>query len=170
MTQPTHTHRASGGRYREQSQHQGSGPLEGQWLVIYEDLDKGIISGTTQADWTQNWREVAPDDCSICMGSGHDHIKGNRDKPCGHCFGLGKVLEDGETPADRWELATVATGIIQRQQEELLNLRRIAHNPAVQSLLEEQKLQAIEDSMGRQEQAWRSGKGYGPGGQRITGD
>ena len=168
--QPTHTHRERGGRYQEVAQHQGTESLDGQWLVIYQDLDKGIQSATTQADWLANWRELAPDDCPICMGTGHDHIKGNKDRPCGHCYGLGKVLENGYEPAEMWDLATVATSIIQRQQEELLNLRRIASNPAVQALLDQEHRQAIEESTARNEQAWRNGKGHGPGGQRYTGD
>lgn len=170
MTQPTHTHRESGGKFNEVAQHQGTGPLEGQWLVIYQDLDKEIQSATTQADWLANWREVDPDDCTICMGTGHDHIKGNKANPCGHCYGLGKVREDGEAPLDGWELATVATKIITRQEHELRNLRRIAQNPAVQALIDQQRQHAIDESTARSEQEWRRGKGHGPGGQRHTGD
>lgn len=170
MTQPTHTHRASGGKYAELQQHEGAGPLAGQWLVIYEDLGKGIQSVTTQADWLTNYREIKPGDCTICMGTGHDHIKGNKQKPCGHCYGLGKVREDGEAPKEMWELATVATKIITRQEHELCNLRRIAQNPAVQALIEQQRQHAIDESTSRQEQEWRRGKGHGPGGQRHTGD
>lgn len=170
MTQPTHTHRESGGKFNEIAQHQGTGPLEGQWLVIYHDLDKGIQSATTQADWVKNWREIAPDDCTVCMGTGYDHIKRNKANPCGHCYGLGKVQEDGERATEMWGIATVATGIIERQLGELRNLRRIAQNPAVQALIEEQRQQAVENSMARNEQEWRSGKGFGPHGQRHTGD
>lgn len=170
MTQPTHTHRESGGKFNELAQHQGTGPLEGQWVVIFHDLEEGFQMATTQDYWVQNWREIAPDDCTVCMGTGHDHIKNNKEMPCGGCYGLGKVRENGETPADRWELANVATGIIQRQQEELLNLRRIASNPAVQALLDQDRQQAMEDSMARDEQKWRDGRGHGPGGQRYTAD
>lgn len=170
MTQPTHTHRENGGKYAELQQHQGTGPLEGQWLIIYEDLDKGIQSGTTQDDWMQNWRPLLIDDCPVCLGSGHDHIKGNKDRPCGHCYGLGKVRTDGEAATDMWELATVAADIITRQEHELRNLRRIAQNPAVQALLEQQRQHAIDESTARQEQEWRRGKGFGPGGQRHTAD
>ncbi|MGQ7253930.1 hypothetical protein [Vreelandella titanicae] len=170
MTQPTHTHRENGGKYAELQQHQGTGPLEGQWLIIYEDLDKGIQSGTTQDDWMQNWRPLLIDDCPVCLGSGHDHIKGNKDRPCGHCYGLGKVRTDGEAATDMWELATVAADIITRQEHELRNLRRIAQNPAVQALIEQQRQQAIDESTARQEQEWRRGKGHGPHGQRHTGD
>lgn len=168
--QPTHTHRESGGKFHEVAQHQGTGPLEGSWLIIYEDLDKGIQSATTQEDWLNNWRPLLIDDCPVCLGSGHDHIKGNKDRPCGHCYGLGKVRADSEAATDMWELATVATGIIERQLGELRNLRRIAQNPAVQALLEEQQRLAVENSMARQEQEWRSTPGHGPGGQRYTGD
>ena len=170
MNQPTHTHRETGGKYAELQQHMGSGPLEGQWLIIYEDLDKGIQSGTTQDDWMKNWRPLQIDDCTVCLGSGHDHIKGNKDRPCGHCYGLGKVRVDGEAATDMWELATVATGMIKRLEHELLNLRRLADNPAVQALIEQQRQQAIDDSTARQEQEWRRGKGHGPHGQRHTGD
>ena len=170
MTQPTHTHRELGGKYIELQQHEGAGPLVGQWLVIYEDLSKGIQSATTQADWMRNWRAVAPDDCTVCMGTGTDHIKGNAANPCGHCYGLGKVREDGQAPAELWELATIAGGIIQRQLEELLNLRRFANNPAVQDLIEREHQQAINDSIALNDQAWRNSSGYGPGGQRYTGD
>lgn len=170
MTQPTHTHKTNGGRYVQTGEQMGGGALEGQLLIFYHDLGKDIASITTETDWRENWRSIAPDDCTICMGAGHDHIKGNRDKPCGGCYGLGKVRDDGETPADCWELAAVATGIIQRQQKELEELRKIANNPAVQALIEKQRKQTITDSMGRQCQEWAGGSGHGPGGQRYTGD
>ncbi|CDG54524.1 MULTISPECIES: hypothetical protein [Halomonadaceae] len=168
--QPTHTHREAGGKFHEIAQHQGTGPLEGQWLVIFLDLIDGIQSATTQADWVQNWREIAPDDCTVCMGTGFDHIKNNKEMPCGGCYGLGKVLETGEAPKEMWELATVATTIITRQEHELRSLRRIAQNPAVQALIEQQRQHAIDESTARQEQEWRRGKGHGPHGQRHTGD
>lgn len=170
MTQPTHTHRESGGKFNEVAQHQGTGPLEGQWIVIFHDLKEGFQMATTQADWVQNWREIAPDDCTVCMGTGHDHIKNNKEMPCGGCYGLGKVLETGEAPKEMWELATVATTIITRQEHELRNLRRIAQNPAVQALIDQQRQHAIDESTARKEQEWRAGKGFGPGGQRHTGD
>lgn len=171
MTQPTHTHRERGGKYQEIAQHQGAGAdLEGKWLVLYRDLDKGIDSITNLDEWESQWKEVAADDCPICLGAGHDQIKGNRDKPCGGCYGLGKVLETGEAPTEMWELATVATTIIARQEHELRNLRRIAQNPAVQALIEQQRQHAIDESTARQEQEWRSTPGHGHGGQRYTGD
>lgn len=170
MTQPTHTHRESGGKFNEVAQHQGTGPLEGQWIVIFHDLKEGFQIATTQADWVQNWREIAPDDCTVCMGTGYDHIKNNKEMPCGGCYGLGKVLETGETPTDMWELATVATNIIERQKKELGRLRQIESHPDVQALIEQERQQAMDDSVARQEQQWRNGKGHGPGGQRHTGD
>lgn len=166
MTQTTHTHKTNGGRYAQTGEQMGGGALEGHLLVFYHDLDKDISSITTETDWRQNWRPVAPDDCTVCMGTGHDHIKGNKDKPCGHCYGLGKVRDDGVAPADRWDLATVANGIIKRQQIELAQLRPIAGDPEVQALLHQRQ----QDAIGKSEQAWREGRGHGHGGQRHTGD
>lgn len=173
MTQqpkPTHTHRESGGKYAELQQHQGTGSLEGHWLIVYEDLDKGVQSVTTQDDWLSSWRAIAPDDCMVCMGTGTDHIKGNKDRPCGHCYGLGKVRADGEAATDMWELATVATDIIHSQRAHIAQLSAIAENPAVQALIDQQRQQVITDSVGRQYQEWSDGHGHGPGGQRYTGD
>jgi len=172
--QPTHTHLESGGKFAELQQHQGTGPLEGHWLVVYEDLDKGIQSATTQDDWLNHWRPLHPDDCPVCLGSGHDHIKGNKDRPCGHCFGLGKVRVDGEAATDLWELAAVATGIIQRQQAKLTKQRQQLAMPEVKEALQAAEMQriadSVTDSVARQEQQWRDGNGHGPGGQRYTGD
>ncbi|WP_027967287.1 hypothetical protein [Halomonas halocynthiae] len=170
MTQPTHTHRAHGGRFAQVASHAGTGPLDGQTLVIYHDLDKDVQSATTVDDWNSSWRPIAPNDCSVCLGTGHDQIKGDKRQPCGGCYGLGKVRDDGETPADCWELAAVATGIIQRQKKELDELRQFANNPAVQALIEQQRQQTITDSMGKQYQEWAGGSGHGPGGKRYTGD
>ncbi|WP_237673787.1 hypothetical protein [Vreelandella profundi] len=169
--QPTHTHRESGGKYQEIAQHQGSGAyLEGRWLVLYRDLDKGIDSITNLDEWESQWKEVAPDDCPICVGAGHDQLKGNRDKPCGGCYGLGKVRKDGQTPADMWELSDVAYRIIQLQQNELEDLRKVAAHPGVMDLIKRERQDAIDESTARQEQEWRRGKGHGPHGQRHTGD
>ena len=118
----------------------------------------------------EDYPDAEPDDCTVCMGTGYDHIKNNKEMPCGGCYGLGKVREDGEAPAEMWELATVATKIITRQEHELRNLRRIAQNPAVQALIDQQRQHAIDESTARQEQEWRRGKGHGPHGQRHTGD
>lgn len=68
------------------------------------------------------------------------------------------------------ELATLATGIIKRQLDELRILRRIAQNPAIQALIDEQRQEGTDDSTARQERKWHNGKGSGPGGQRHTGD
>lgn len=168
--QPTHTHRERGGKYAQLQQHMGAGPLEGNWLIVYEDLEKDIQSATTQDDWLSNWRPLLTDDCPVCLGTGHDHIKGNKDRPCGHCYGLGKVRVDGEAATDLWELATVATGIIERQQAELIKQRQQLAMPEVKEALQAAEMQRITDSVARQEQEWRNGRGHGPGGQRYTGD
>lgn len=170
MTQPTHTHRTLGGKYAELAQHEGAGALTGHWLVIYEDLAKGIQSATTQDDWIEQWRPLERDDCPLCLGAGTDPIKGDKSKPCGHCYGLGNVMDTGERPSDQWELAEVATGIIQRQRVEVAQLRAIADHPGVRELVERERQQRIEDSMACNEQAWRDSQGHGPGGQRFTGD
>lgn len=174
MTKPTHTHVTHGGRYVEVSEHAGTGPLEGQQLVIYHDLDRDVQSATTADDWRQHWRPIAPDDCPVCLGTGTDQIKGNKQRPCGGCYGLGRVKADGETPADLWQLATVATRIITGLQSELSlavrQLKAIHAAPGVNEALEAHLQHAISDSTARQEQKWRDGNGHGPGGRRHTGD
>ncbi len=116
MSTIIHTHRECGGKFQEIARHQGAGTgLYGKWLVRYRDLDKGTESITNLQEWETQWRTLLANGCPICLGAGHDHIKGNRDKPCGGCYGLGKVRDDGGTPADCWEVPTVATGTIQRQ-------------------------------------------------------
>ncbi|MBW5802241.1 hypothetical protein, partial [Halomonas elongata] len=172
MTKPTHTHRQDGGRYAKASEHTGTGALEGQRLVIYHDLDKDVTSATTLDDWRQQWRPLETDDCPICMGTGRDSIKGNKRQPCGGCYGLGKVRKDGETPQDMWELGEVATGIIQRQQRVIEQRDQVLAFPEVQEALQARKKrqqQPSNDSVVRQEQEWRKGRGHGPGGQRYTG-
>ncbi|WP_447556386.1 hypothetical protein [Vreelandella sp. EE22] len=170
MTQPTHTHRAQGGGYKEIQQYQGTGPLAGQWLVAYSDLIKGVDSVTTQTDWTTHWRELRPDDCSVCYGTGRDHIKGNPDKPCGGCYGLGRVCNDGQPPADMWALSDIAWDMIMQLQNEVENLRVIAECPGVLELVERERQQRLNDSIAQKEQEWAQGQGFGPGGQRYTGD
>lgn len=173
MTKPTHTHREHGGRWQAVNSYSGSGPLEGQSVVVLHDIDKDVTSVTTYQDWSDNWRPIATDDCPVCLGSGHDQIKGRKDKPCGGCFGLGKVREDGETPGDRWELAEVAGRIIQRQARMLEQRDQVLDFPEVRKVLAERKRQQkerIDDSIAEQEQKWRDGKGRGPRGQRHTGD
>ncbi len=169
MSKPSHTHKEHGGRWAAINSHPGAGPLEGQEVVILHDLDKDITSVTTYQDWHDNWRPIAADDCPVCLGSGHDQIKGAKDKPCGGCFGLGKVRQDGETPADRWQLADVALGCIQRQQQELDRLRQLAALPEVRAIIEARRKAQGEDWVQR-EQEWRAGPGRGHGGRRHTGD
>lgn len=170
MTKPTHTHRTQGGRYVEVSQHAGAGPLEGQQLVIYHDLGRDVQSATTADDWRLHWRTIAQDDCPVCMGAGTDQIKGNKAKPCGGCYGLGKVRTDGETPADMWELAEVAERIIIALENDVKDMTEHLALPGVMDLIKRQRQQMIDDSTARQEQEWRDGKGRGPGGRRHVGD
>ncbi|WP_252109096.1 MULTISPECIES: hypothetical protein [unclassified Halomonas] len=170
MTQPTHTHRTLAGKYAELAQHQGAGALEGHWLVIYEDLDKGIQSATTQSDWLEQWRLLEKDDCPLCMGTGTDPIKGNKYKPCGHCYGLGKVTATGEPASDLWSLSDIAADIIRRQRAELEQLRAIADYPGVREWAERERQKRIDDGIAQQEQEWRGKPGHGHGGQRYTGD
>ena len=165
----SHTHRQHGGRYALVSESTGTGPLEGQTLVVYHDLDRDVQSVTTLDDWQQHWRAIDTDDCPVCLGAGTDQIKGNTSKPCGACFGLGKVKADGETPSDRWELADIANGIIKRQQTELQRLRQLTAVPEIQQAICKYRDTAGGDWM-HDEQEWRAGPGRGPGGRRYTGD
>lgn len=163
---PTHTHRAHGGRFALVSEHHGGGALAGQQLVIYADLDKDVHSATTAEDWRQHWRAIEPDDCTVCLGSGTDSIKGNKQRPCGGCYGLGKVQANGETPTELWQLAEVAAGVIARRVGERDAARRQLADPAVRAVIQRQQ----QDETTRREQEWRAGPGYGHGGQRHTGD
>ena len=167
---PTHTHRQHGGRYALVSESTGTGPLEGQTLVVYHDLDRDVQSVTTLDDWQQHWRAIDTDDCPVCLGAGTDQIKGNKSNPCGGCFGLGKVRQDGETPADRWEVADIALGLIRRQQQELAQRRQAMAMPEVREAIQAARERGQADTMGRQESEWRNSPGHGPGGQRYTGD
>ncbi|KGE78245.1 hypothetical protein [Halomonas salina] len=166
---PTHTHRQHGGRFAECSQYAGGGALEGQTLVAYRDLDKDVTSATTLDDWRQHWKPLDADDCTLCLGTGTDAIKGNKANPCGGCYGLGKVRKDGETPEDRWQLSDVALGIIQRQQQELGRLRQIAALPEVKQIVEKRRTEDRQAWV-EEEQNWRAGPGRGHGGRRHTGD
>nr|WP_300312855.1 hypothetical protein [Halomonas sp.] len=171
--QVTHTHRQLGGRFALVAEHAGTGALEGQGVAIYLDIDKDITSATTTDDWRQQWRPIAKDDCPVCLGTGTDQIKGNKRRPCGGCFGLGKVKGDGETPGDMWELATVATGIIQRQLQELGQLHEMVAQPELQSaiqVLQQRQHEAELNAIARSEQQWRNGQGRAAGGRRHTGD
>lgn len=167
---PTHTHATQGGRFAMVAHYNGDTSLDAQMIVVYRDLDHETDTATTAKDWETSWRAVAPDDCTVCLGSGTDQIKGNKGNPCGGCFGLGKVREDGETPADQWELAEIAGGIIKRQLQELEQRRRAMALPEVREALQAAKERQTTDSIAAQEQQWRAGRGYGPGGRRYTGD
>ncbi|WP_311949325.1 hypothetical protein [Halomonas piscis] len=167
---PTHTHRERGGRYALVAKHAGGGALTGQHLVIYHDLEKDVQSATTNDDWRQHWRAIAPDDCTVCQGSGTDQIKSNKTNPCGGCYGLGKVRTNGERPTDLWQLADVAAGIIAKRTAERDHAQRQIADPEIQAFVQNLRQQRIDDSIGRQEQEWRAGRGFGPGGQRHTGD
>lgn len=172
MTQPTHTHLQHGGRYAELSNYDGGGALEGHKLVVYRDLDRDVQSITTKDDWRQHWRPIAADDCTVCLGTGRDSIKGNKRQPCGGCYGLGKVRKDGETPATQWELAEVAIGMIQRQQHIIDQRDQVLAFPEVQEALQERKKRRQEEPPDwvQREQEWRAGGGRGHGGRRHTGD
>ncbi|MDN3525680.1 hypothetical protein QWY79_10435 [Halomonas sabkhae] len=173
MTRATHTHTQHGGRYAELNQFDGGGALEGQKLVAYRDLDKDVTSATTLDDWRQHWRPIAADDCTVCLGTGRDSIKGNKRQPCGGCYGLGKVRKDGETPQDMWQLAQVAQGIIQRQQKGIDQRDQVLAYPEVREALHERnkrRQQAGPEDWVQREQDWRAGDGRGHGGKRHTGD
>ncbi|RTR01978.1 hypothetical protein [Halomonas nitroreducens] len=165
-TKPTHTHRTQGGRFTLVALHHGTGALDGQRLALYRDLDREVESVALEGEWRQHWREIEKDDCTLCMGTGTDQIKGNKRQPCGGCYGLGKVRPDGETPTDMWQLADIAGRIIQRQQTALQRLHSLEAMPEVQELVKRRQDEAV----GRQEQQWRGGRGHGPNGQRRTGD
>ncbi len=170
---PTHTHKTRGGRFAMIAHYNGDTSLEAQQIVVYRDLDLEIDTATTSKDWETNWKPIATDDCTICLGSGTDQIKGNKHRPCGGCYGLGKVKQDGETPTDRWELAEVALGIIQRQQQELEQRRQTMALPGVMAALEahrRDRQRQQEDAVAEKERQWREGRGHGPGGARMTGD
>ena len=169
---PTHTHITHGGRFALVNESTGAGPLTGQALVIYHDLDRDVQSVTTSDDWRQHWRPVAADDCTICLGSGTDQIKGNKSQPCGGCFGLGKVRQDGETPEDRWQLADVALGIIRRQQRIIEQRDQVLAFPEVQEALKvrKEKKEKEPPDWVQREQQWRESGGRGHGGRRHVGD
>lgn len=172
MTQPTHTHKTQGGRWAALGSHTGTGPLEGHEVVILKDIDKDITSVTTYEDWHGNWKPIAADDCTLCLGSGRDAIKGNKANPCGGCFGLGKVKANGEKPADEWQLADVALGIIQRQARIIEQRDQVLAFPEVAEVLKARKERQQKEPPGwvQREQAWREGSGCGHGGRRQTGD
>lgn len=169
MSSTTHTHRAQGGRFALVAETPGSGPLDGQMLMTYHDLDKDVHSVTTADDWRQHWRPIAPDDCTVCLGTGHDQIKGNKRQPCGGCYGLGKVKEDGSAPSELWDLADVARRIIGQQALELIELRNIVQLTEVQGFLHKRHAESEKRGL-QKEREWREGPGHGPGGKRYSGD
>lgn len=163
---PTHTHAHHGGRYTWLAELAGGGSMAGKAVVTYHDLGKDLPCAVDAEEWHQHWLPIAPDDCRVCLGAGTDQIKGNKDNPCGGCYGLGKVRPDGETPTELWELADIADAIIQRLRNERDEAQRQLSDGDVQALLKRK----TEDATTRHEQQWRAGRGYGPGGQRMTGD
>ncbi|MBB3142770.1 hypothetical protein [Halomonas organivorans] len=172
MTQPTHTHRQHGGRFAMLAHYNGDTALEAQMIVIYRDLDREIETATTAKDWEQNWKPIAADDCTLCLGTGTDAIKGNKRQPCGGCFGLGKVMKDGERPNDYWQIAEVALGIIQRQQRIIEQRDQVLAFPEVQEVLQQRKARQEKEPAEwvQREQEWRESGGRGHGGRRHTGD
>ncbi|MBB3142231.1 hypothetical protein [Halomonas organivorans] len=172
MNQPTHTHKFQGGRFALITETPGTGPLQGQTLVVYHDLTKDVQGATTLEDWRKQWRQVAADDCTVCMGTGTDQIKGNKAAPCGGCLGLGKVRQDGETPEDRWQVADVALGIIRRQARIIEQRDQVLAFPEVQKALQARKAKKEKEPPDwvQREQEWRDGGGRGHGGRRHTGD
>lgn len=167
---PTHTHAEHGGRYSMLGEPLGSGPLESVHLVKYQDMQTHLEQITTMEDWGAHWRKIAPDDCSVCLGNGTDQIKGNKQRPCGGCYGLGKVEADGETPTDLWDLADIAGRIIRQLRAERDEAQRQLADAEVQAFIEQLRQRRIDDSIAEQEHAWRDGRGHGHGGQRHTGD
>lgn len=171
---PTHTHRIQGGRFALVAEEVfGLGVYEGVIMVIIDDIDSGNRMVIDRDTWREAFRPIAKDDCQVCLGSGTDHIKGAKDKPCGGCFGLGKVREDGETPKDRWELAEVAERMIAELHREVAGLKSQLDTPGVAEAIKaewKRHQQAISDAQARQEREWREGRGHGPGGARMTGD
>lgn len=166
---PTHTHVTQGGRYAMLAHYNSDLSLESQMIVVYRDLDHETETATTAKDWETNWRPIAADDCTVCMGTGTDQIKGNKSNPCGGCYGLGKVRENGETPAGEWQVADVALGIIRRQRQELDRLRQLEALPEVQAVLEKRRARQ-RGVTAEKEQEWRGGAGHGPRGRRHVGD
>ena len=171
MTQPTHTHKTHGGRFSEINRAVGSERLQEVGpIVVYLYIDKQVLSATTEEDWLEHWRPIAADDCIVCLGTGHDQIKGNKANPCGGCYGLGKVRQDGETPEDRWQLAEVAACIIEHLLAEVKRLREITRLPEVIDLLQRRAERQRGADWVQREQEWRAGPGHGHGGRRLTGD
>lgn len=173
MTQPTHTHKTQGGRFAMVAHYNGDTSLDAQMIVVYRDVDREIETATTAKDWEQNWQPIAADTCTVCMGTGHDHIKGNKTAPCGGCYGLGRVRQDGKKPQDEWQLAEVSLGIIQRQAKIIEQRDQVLAFPEVNEVLKERKERQQKEGPPdwvQREQEWRGSPGRGHGGGRMTGD
>lgn len=167
---PTHTHAVHGGRFAFVARLSGTGSIAGTELVTYHDLDKDMPGAMKSEEWDRDWRPVESDDCPVCLGAGTDQIKGNKQHPCGGCYGLGKVRADGETPTELWELADIAGRIIARRTAERDEAQAWLADAEVQAFIERLRQQRIDDATAKHEQEWRAGRGYGHGGQRHTGD
>lgn len=128
---------------------------------------------TSLARLKAQWQEIPADACPVCHGSGTDQIKRRKDRPCGGCYGLGRVKEDGETPAEMWELAEVAGRVIGELRQQVARLEgRLALPGVAEAIAAEmaRRQQAATDAQAEQERKWREGRGHGPGGARMTGD
>lgn len=176
---PTHISIAHGARSARIGTAQGEGQLAGKTLVIYLDLsvEPPATHYIEEERWEAQWREIPADACPVCYGSGTDQIKKRQDRPCGGCYGLGRVREDGETPKGEWEVAEVAGRIIAElktgRAEAERRLAQVREIPGVvQAIGAEQarRLRGASDAQAEQERKWREGRGHGPGGARMTGD
>lgn len=176
---PTHISIAHGAKSARIGTAQGEGQLAGKTLVIYLDLtvEPPATHYIEEERWEAQWREIPTDACPVCYGSGTDQIKKRQDRPCGGCYGLGRVKEDGETPKEMWELAEVAGKVITEIRAEMAKIERKAalmmQAPGVADWLEAERARrqrAASDAQAEQERKWREGRGHGPGGARYTGD
>jgi len=172
---PTHVHNTHGTRTARIGTAQGEGQLAGQTLVIYLDLstEPPATHYIEQARWDAEWMEIPADACPVCHGTGTDQIKKRKDRPCGGCYGLGRVRLDCETPKEMWELAEVAGRIIAELHREVAGLQSQLATPGVAEAIKaewQRRQQAASDAQAEQERKWREGRGHGPGGARMTGD
>jgi hypothetical protein len=176
---PTHIHRTTQTQAARVGTAKGEGPEAGKTLVIYLDLsvEPPATHYIEQARWDAEWRETPADACPVCHGAGTDQIKKRRDRPCGGCYGLGRVREDGETPKGEWEVAEVAGRVIAKVKQERDHWRKrceaLEEVPGVAEAIVAERArrqQAASDAQAEQERKWREGRGHGPGGARYTGD
>ena len=172
---PTHISITHGAKSARIGTAQGEGQLAGKTLVIYLDLsvEPPATHYVEQARWDAEWQEIPADACPVCYGSGTDQIKKRQDRPCGGCYGLGRVRQDGETPKEMWELAEVAGRIIEGLRQQVAGLEgRLALPGVAEAIAAEmaRRQQAATDAQAEQERKWREGRGHGPGGARMTGD